>query len=365
MFVFVNKIMAKVDSKQETKIDDNKKKAIESAIQAIEKAFGKGSIMSMSSSADSIKRFSSGSMSIDKALGGGYPTGRIIEIYGHESSGKTTLAIHAIAEVQKAGGKCAFIDAEHAFDPHYGKNLGVNIDELLVSQPDYGEQALEIADYLVRSGGVDLIVVDSVAALVPKEEIEGEMDKQQMGLQARLMSKALRKITGNASRLGCTIIFINQLRQKISTGYGGGYGPQETTTGGNALKFYASVRVEVRKVQTLKKGEEETGTMTRFKIVKNKVAPPFKSAILEVVFGEGISRESEVIDLGVKFGIIEKSGSWYSYNGERLGQGKDNLREKLKKDKALFDKIEKFVRTKLMESSDDQIVGPDEVVEAE
>jgi recombination protein RecA len=352
-----------VNKAEFNKADENKKKAVESAIQAIEKAFGKGSIMSMSSAGDSIKRFSSGSMSIDKALGGGFPSGRIIEIYGHESSGKTTLAIHAIAEIQKTGGKCAFIDAEHAFDPVYAKNLGVSIDDLLVSQPDYGEQALEIVDYLVRSGGVDLIVVDSVAALVPKEEIEGEMEKQQMGLQARLMSKALRKLTGNASRLSCTIIFINQLRQKISQGYGGGYGPQETTTGGNALKFYASVRVEVRKVQTLKKGEEETGTMTRFKVVKNKVAPPFKSAILEIVFGEGLSRESEVIDLGVKFNVIEKAGSWYSYNGERLGQGKDNLREKLKKDRSMFEKIEKIVRGKLMESNDDQIVGPSEVEE--
>jgi len=357
---------AKIDKAEkaaENKIDEGKKKAVDAAILAIEKAFGKGAIMSMNSSADAMKRFSSGSMSIDKALGGGFPTGRIIEIYGHESSGKTTLAIHAIAQVQKAGGKCAFIDAEHAFDPSYGKNLGVNIDDLLVSQPDYGEQALEIVDYLVRSGGVDLIVVDSVAALVPKEEIEGEMEKQQMGLQARLMSKALRKITGNASRLGCTIIFINQLRQKISTGYGGGYGPQETTTGGNALKFYASVRVEVRKVQTLKKGEEETGTMTRFKVVKNKVAPPFKSAILEIVFGEGISHESELIDLAVKFNVIEKAGSWYSYSGERLGQGKDNLRLKLKTDKTMAEKIEKIVREKLMQSADEQIVGPDEVVE--
>lgn len=357
---------AKIDKAEkaaENKIDEGKKKAVDAAILAIEKAFGKGAIMSMNSSADAMKRFSSGSMSIDKALGGGFPTGRIIEIYGHESSGKTTLAIHAIAQVQKAGGKCAFIDAEHAFDPSYGKNLGVNIDDLLVSQPDYGEQALEIVDYLVRSGGVDLIVVDSVAALVPKEEIEGEMEKQQMGLQARLMSKALRKITGNASRLGCTIIFINQLRQKISTGYGGGYGPQETTTGGNALKFYASVRVEVRKVQTLKKGEEETGTMTRFKVVKNKVAPPFKSAILEIVFGEGISHESELIDLAVKFNVIEKAGSWYSYSGERLGQGKDNLRLKLKSDKTMAEKIEKIVREKLMQSADEQIVGPDDVVE--
>jgi recombination protein RecA len=347
------------------KMDENKRKALDSAIQAIEKAFGKGSIMAMSGEADAIKRFSSGSVSIDKALGGGFPIGRVIEIYGHESSGKTTLAIHSIAEVQKMGGKCAFIDAEHAFDPSYAKNLGVNIEDLLVSQPDYGEQGLEIVDYLVRSGAVDLIVVDSVAALVPKEEIEGEMEKQQMGLQARLMSKALRKLTGNASRSDTTIIFINQLRQKISQGYGASYGPTETTTGGNALKFYASIRVEVRKVQTIKKGEEETGTMTRFKVVKNKVAPPFKSAILEIVFGEGISRESEVIDLAAKFNIIEKAGSWYSHEGLKLGQGKDNVRILFKKDKALFDKIERLVRAKLMEVSDDQIVGPeaDEIIE--
>ena len=347
------------------KMDENKRKALDSAIQAIEKAFGKGSIMAMSGEADAIKRFSSGSVSIDKALGGGFPIGRVIEIYGHESSGKTTLAIHSIAEVQKMGGKCAFIDAEHAFDPSYAKNLGVNIDDLLVAQPDYGEQGLEIVDYLVRSGAVDLIVVDSVAALVPKEEIEGEMEKQQMGLQARLMSKALRKLTGNASRSDTTIIFINQLRQKISQGYGASYGPTETTTGGNALKFYASIRVEVRKVQTIKKGEEETGTMTRFKVVKNKVAPPFKSAILEIVFGEGISRESEVIDLAAKFNIIEKAGSWYSHEGLKLGQGKDNVRILFKKDKALFDKIERLVRAKLMEVSDDQIVGPeaDEIIE--
>jgi recombination protein RecA len=347
------------------KMDENKRKALDSAIQAIEKAFGKGSIMAMSGEADAIKRFSSGSVSIDKALGGGFPIGRVIEIYGHESSGKTTLAIHSIAEVQKMGGKCAFIDAEHAFDPSYAKNLGVNIEDLLVSQPDYGEQGLEIVDYLVRSGAVDLIVVDSVAALVPKEEIEGEMEKQQMGLQARLMSKALRKLTGNASRSDTTIIFINQLRQKINQGYGASYGPTETTTGGNALKFYASIRVEVRKVQTIKKGEEETGTMTRFKVVKNKVAPPFKSAILEIVFGEGISRESEVIDLAAKFNIIEKAGSWYSHEGLKLGQGKDNVRILFKKDKALFDKIERLVRAKLMEVSDDQIVGPeaDEIIE--
>jgi recombination protein RecA len=347
------------------KMDENKRKALDSAIQAIEKAFGKGSIMAMSGEADAIKRFSSGSVSIDKALGGGFPIGRVIEIYGHESSGKTTLAIHSIAEVQKMGGKCAFIDAEHAFDPSYAKNLGVNIEDLLVSQPDYGEQGLEIVDYLVRSGAVDLIVVDSVAALVPKEEIEGEMEKQQMGLQARLMSKALRKLTGNASRSDTTIIFINQLRQKINQGYGASYGPTETTTGGNALKFYASIRVEVRKVQTIKKGEEETGTMTRFKVVKNKVAPPFKSAILEIVFGEGISRESEVIDLAAKFNIIEKAGSWYSHEGLKLGQGKDNVRILFKKDKPLFDKIERLVRAKLMEVSDDQIVGPeaDEIIE--
>ena len=350
-----------------SKMDENKKKALESALQAIEKAFGKGSIMAMSGEADAIKRFSSGSASIDKALGGGFPIGRVIEIYGHESSGKTTLAIHCIAEIQKMGGKCAFIDAEHAFDPSYAKNLGVDIDDLLVSQPDYGEQALEIADYLVRSGAIDLIIVDSVAALVPKEEIEGEMEKQQMGLQARLMSKALRKLTGNASRSNTTIVFINQLRQKINQGYGASYGPTDTTTGGNALKFYASVRVEVRKVQTIKKGDEETGTMTRFKVVKNKVAPPFKSAILEIVFGEGISRESEIIDLAAKFNIIEKAGSWYSHEGVKLGQGKDNVRSLFKKDKALFDKIEKAVRQKLLDASDDQIVGPDaeDIIEVE
>lgn len=317
----------KESSKPEKNVESEKmtekKKAIDLAVSYLEKQFGKGSVMRLGQKTGlNIEVIPTGSLSVDMAIGvGGLPKGRIIEIYGPESSGKTTFALSVVAQCQKSGGNCAFIDAEHALDPVYAKKIGVNVDNLLISQPDNGEQALEIADTLVRSGGIDIVIIDSVAALVPKQELEGDMDQLSVGLQARLMSKALRKITGSVSKTGCMVIFINQIRMKI-----GGYGNPETTTGGNALKFYASVRMEIRKGKTILKGDSQVGCEVSVKIVKNKVAPPFKKVELEMVFGKGISYEGELISLGEKCGIFEKSGSWYSYAGERIGQGRENVK---------------------------------------
>src|SRR6187455_229697 len=311
------------------KMDENKAKALSAALSQIEKQFGKGSIMRMGDAEvdRAIEVVSTGSLGLDMALGvGGLPRGRVVEIYGPESSGKTTLTLQVIANVQKMGGTAAFIDAEHALDPQYAQRLGVDTSELLLSQPDNGEQALEIADMLVRSASVDCVVIDSVAALTPKAEIEGEMGEPQMGLQARLMSQALRKLTANIKRSNSMVIFINQIRMKIGVMFGN----PETTTGGNALKFYASVRLDIRRIGALKNGDEVIGNQTRVKVVKNKVAPPFREAEFEIMYGQGISRNGELIDIGVAQGLIEKSGSWYSYNGERIGQGKDNAREFLK-----------------------------------
>jgi len=321
---------------------DNKQKALDTALSQIEKAFGKGSIMKLGAQdALDVDAISTGSIGLDVALGvGGIPKGRVVEIYGPESSGKTTLTLHAAAECQKAGGTCAFIDAEHALDPVYAAKLGVDIDELLISQPDTGEQALEIADTLVRSGAIDLLIIDSVAALVPKAELEGDMGDSHMGLQARLMSQALRKLTGSISRTGCTIIFINQIRQKIGVMFGN----PETTTGGNALKFYASVRLDIRRIGALKDKDEIIGNLTRVKVVKNKVSPPFRIVEFDIVYGEGISKTGELIDLGVKAGIIEKAGSWFSYNETRIGQGKENVRQYLKDNPETADEIENTIR---------------------
>ena len=321
---------------------ENKQKALDTALSQIEKAFGKGSIMKLGAQeALDVDAISMGSIGLDVALGvGGIPKGRVVEIYGPESSGKTTLTLHAAAECQKAGGTCAFIDAEHALDPVYAAKLGVNIDELLISQPDTGEQALEIADTLVRSGAIDLLIIDSVAALVPKAELEGDMGDSHMGLQARLMSQALRKLTGSISRTGCTIIFINQIRQKIGVMFGN----PETTTGGNALKFYASVRLDIRRIGALKDKDEVIGNLTRVKVVKNKVAPPFRIVEFDIVYGEGISKTGELIDLGVKAGIIEKAGSWFTYNDTRIGQGKENVRQYLKDNPEVADEIEHTIR---------------------
>ncbi|RTL11242.1 MAG: recombinase RecA [Neisseriaceae bacterium] len=324
--------------------DNDKAKALQIALSQIEKQFGKGSIMRMDDKqvANDIQVISTGSLGIDLALGvGGLPRGRVVEIFGPESSGKTTLCLHVVAEMQKAGGTCAYIDAENALDPIYARKLGVKVDEMLISQPDTGEQALEIADMLVRSGSVDLIVVDSVAALVPKAELEGDMGDSHMGLQARLMSQALRKLTGNIKRTNTLVIFINQIRMKI----GVMFGSPETTTGGNALKFYASVRLDIRRTGNIKKGEDIIGSDTKVKIVKNKVAPPFKQAEFEIMYGEGISRNGEIIDLGVLNNIVEKSGAWYSYNGQKIGQGKENVKEFLKENPAIAAEIEGKVRT--------------------
>ncbi|MEW6646008.1 MAG: recombinase RecA [Pseudomonadota bacterium] len=328
-------------------MDDNKRKALSAALSQIEKQFGKGSVMRMGDAgvARDIQAISTGSLGLDIALGiGGLPRGRIIEIYGPESSGKTTLTLQVIAEAQKAGGTCAFVDAEHALDPVYAQKLGVNVDDLLVSQPDTGEQALEITDMLVRSGAVDVVVVDSVAALTPKAEIEGEMGDSHVGLQARLMSQALRKLTANIKRSNTLVIFINQIRMKI----GVMFGSPETTTGGNALKFYASVRLDIRRIGAIKKGDEVVGNETRVKVVKNKVAPPFKQAEFDILYGEGISREGEIVDLGVKANIVEKSGAWYSYGGNRIGQGKDNTRQFLKDNPELAHEIEAKIRTAVL-----------------
>ncbi|MBW5290848.1 MAG: RecA protein [Candidatus Ruthia sp. Asou_11_S2] len=333
-------------------MDEQKKQALKAALAQIDKQFGKGSVMFLGDdqAQSDIEVVSTGSLSLDIALGiGGLPRGRVVEIYGPESSGKTTLTLHVIAEVQKLGGIAAFIDAEHALDPKYAKCLGVNTDDLLISQPDTGEQALEITDMLVRSGSVDIVVIDSVAALTPKAEIEGEMGASHMGLQARLMSQALRKLTSNIKRTNTMVIFINQLRMKIGVMFGN----PETTTGGNALKFYASVRLDIRRIGAIKKGDEILGNETRVKVLKNKVAPPFKQAEFQILYNEGISLESEIIDLGVKHGFVEKAGAWYSVEGERIGQGKDNAREYLKANPELSQKIETQIREKLLAKESD------------
>ncbi|MDX1497521.1 MAG: recombinase RecA [Salinisphaeraceae bacterium] len=328
-------------------MDEDKKKALAAALTQIERQYGKGSVMRMGdpSALPDVAAISTGSLGLDVALGiGGLPKGRVVEIYGPESSGKTTLTLQVIAEAQKAGGTCAFVDAEHALDPVYAEALGVEMEDLLVSQPDTGEQALEIADMLVRSGAVDVVVVDSVAALTPKAEIEGEMGDSHVGLQARLMSQALRKLTGNIKRSNTLVIFINQIRMKI----GVMFGSPETTTGGNALKFYSSVRLDIRRIGALKKGDEVIGNETRVKVVKNKVAPPFRKAEFEILYGEGISYEAELIDLGVENGLVEKAGAWYSYGDERIGQGKDNARTWLKEHPEAAAEIDAALREKLL-----------------
>ncbi|HNQ19665.1 MAG TPA: recombinase RecA [Bacteroidales bacterium] len=329
--------------------DNDKLKALKLTIDKLDKTFGKGSVMKLGDNpVEPIETISSGSIGLDLALGvGGYPRGRIVEIYGPESSGKTTLAIHAIAEAQKAGGIAAFIDAEHAFDINYAQKLGVDIENLLVSQPDHGEQALEIADALIRSGAVDVIVIDSVAALTPRSEIEGEMGDSQMGLQARLMSQALRKLTANISKTNCLCIFINQLREKIGVMFGN----PETTTGGNALKFYSTVRVDIRRVSQIKEGEKYLGNRVRAKVVKNKVAPPFKQAEFDIIFGEGISKIGEIIDLGADLEIIQKSGSWYSYDNNKLGQGREQVKKLLLDNPDLANQIESKIREKLAQNA--------------
>jgi recombination protein RecA len=326
--------------------DNDKAKALAAALAQIEKQFGKGSIMKMNDTQvnENIQVISTGSLGLDLALGvGGLPRGRVVEIFGPESSGKTTLCLQAVAEAQKLGGTCAFIDAENALDPAYARKLGVNVDELLISQPDTGEQGLEICDMLVRSGGVDVIVIDSVAALVPRAEIEGEMGDSHVGLQARLMSQALRKLTGNIKRTNTLVVFINQIRMKI----GVMFGSPETTTGGNALKFYASVRLDIRRTGQIKKGDDILGNETRIKVVKNKVAPPFKQAEFDILYGEGVSLEGEIIDIGVKLGLVEKSGAWYSYNGNKIGQGKDNTRMWLKENPEIANEIEQKIRAEV------------------
>ena len=348
-------------------MDENRKKALAAALGQIEKQFGKGSVMRLGDSGKSmdIESVSSGSIGLDVALGiGGLPRGRVVEIYGPEASGKTTLTLQVVAEAQKLGGTAAFVDAEHALDPTYAEKLGVNVDELLVSQPDTGEQALEITDMLVRSGAVDVVVIDSVAALTPKAEIEGEMGDSHMGLQARLMSQALRKLAANIKRSNTMVIFINQIRMKI----GVMFGSPETTTGGNALKFYASVRLDIRRIGAIKKGDEVIGNQTRVKVVKNKVSPPFKMAEFEILYGEGISREGEIIEHGVAQGIIDKAGSWYSYKEDRIGQGKENVREFLKTHPEASAEIEQQIRAKLLPArrkfSDAAVAEDSEPVEA-
>ncbi len=334
-------------------MDNNRKQALAAALTQIERQFGKGAIMRLGdgTAVPDIQVYSSGSIMLDLALGiGGLPRGRVVEIDGPESSGKTTMTLHAIAECQKAGGTAAFVDAEHALDPGYAMKLGVKVEDLLVSQPDTGEQALEIVDMLVRSGAIDMVVIDSVAALTPKAEIEGDMGDTHVGLQARLMSQALRKLTGNINRSNCMVIFINQIRMKI----GVMFGSPETTSGGNALKFYASVRLDIRRIGALKKGDEIVGNQTRVKVVKNKMAPPFKKAEFEILYGEGISREGELIDLGVLHNFVEKSGAWYSYQGDRIGQGKENVRQFLKDNPDMANAIEKQVREAVMPACKDE-----------
>jgi recombination protein RecA len=341
-------------------MDDNKRKALSAALGQIEKQFGKGAVMRMGDvgAARDVEAISTGSLGLDIALGiGGLPRGRVIEVYGPESSGKTTLTLQVIAEAQKLGGTAAFVDAEHALDPSYAEKLGVDVDELLVSQPDTGEQALEITDMLVRSGSIDVVVVDSVAALTPKAEIEGDMGDSHMGLQARLMSQALRKLTGNIKRSNTMVIFINQIRMKIGVMFGN----PETTTGGNALKFYASVRLDIRRIGAIKKGDEILGNETRVKVVKNKMAPPFKKAEFQILYGEGISREAELIDLGVQHGFVEKSGAWYSYGSDRIGQGKDNVREFLKQNPDIAGEIEAKLRAKLLGKGEAVVVEAEEL----
>jgi len=349
-------------------MDENKKRALAAALGQIEKQFGKGAVMRMGDhDRQAIPAISTGSLGLDIALGiGGLPKGRIVEIYGPESSGKTTLTLSVIAEAQKKGATCAFVDAEHALDPDYAAKLGVNVEDLLVSQPDTGEQALEITDMLVRSNAVDVIIVDSVAALVPKAEIEGEMGDSHVGLQARLMSQALRKITGNIKNANCLVIFINQIRMKI----GVMFGSPETTTGGNALKFYASVRLDIRRTGAVKEGDEVVGSETRVKVVKNKVAPPFRQAEFQILYGKGIYRSGEVIDLGVQQGLVEKSGAWYSYQGSKIGQGKANAAKFLEDNPAIGEEIERLVREKLLVVSSNSkaaagAVAEDDLVEAD
>ena len=332
-----------MSQKADAKVNENKRKALDAALGQIERQFGKGSVMRMGDEAAQrdIDSVSTGSLGLDIALGiGGLPRGRIVEIYGPESSGKTTLTLHAVAEMQKLGGTAAFVDAEHALDPNYAEKLGVNIDDLLVSQPDTGEQALEITDMLVRSGAVDVVIIDSVAALTPKAELEGDMGDHHVGLQARLMSQALRKLTSNIQRSNTLVIFINQIRMKIGVMFGN----PETTTGGNALKFYSSVRLDIRRIGAIKKGDEILGNDTRVKVVKNKVAPPFKQVTFDILYGEGISREGEIIDLGVDQGIVQKSGAWYSYGKERIGQGKENSRVYLKEHPEMAQDLEDKIR---------------------
>ncbi|AOY57798.1 RecA: recombinase A [Desulfococcus multivorans] len=337
-------------------ISPDKQKAVESAITQIERQFGKGSIMKLGSKeVQNIPVIPSGSLALDKALGiGGFPRGRVIEIFGPESSGKTTLALHAVAEAQKQGGIAAFIDAEHALDTVYARKLGVNCDELLISQPDTGEQALEIADMLVRSGAVDIVVIDSVAALVPRAEIEGEMGDAHMGLQARLMSQALRKLTGTIGKTMTSVIFINQIRMKIGVMFGN----PETTTGGNALKFYASLRLDIRRMGAIKDGQEQIGNRTKVRVVKNKMAPPFREAEFDITYGEGISRTGDLIDMGVEMGIVEKSGSWYSHDGDRIGQGRENVKKFLAENPEVYDAILKKVRVGLGLVKEDQPQPP-------
>ena len=345
-------------------MDDNRQKALDAALGQIERQFGKGSVMRLgdAQAGQSIESVSTGSLGLDIALGiGGLPRGRVVEIYGPESSGKTTLTLSVIAEAQKVGGTCAFIDAEHALDPTYAERLGVRVDDLLVSQPDTGEQALEIADMLVRSAAVDVIVVDSVAALTPKAEIEGEMGDTHVGLQARLMSQALRKLTANIKRSNTMVIFINQIRMKIGVMFGN----PETTTGGNALKFYSSVRLDIRRIGAVKKGDEILGNQTRVKVVKNKVAPPFQKCEFDILYNEGISKEGELIDMGVEHKIVEKSGAWYSYNGERIGQGRDNVREFLREHADTAAEIENVVRQKMGLNNLGQPESAEEVSEPE
>ncbi len=341
-----------------------KNKALDAAVAQIERAFGKGSIMRMGSKGtdEQIEVIPSGSLGLDLALGiGGLPRGRIIEIYGPESSGKTTLALHAIAEAQKRGGTCAFVDAEHALDPGYARKLGVDVDNLLISQPDAGEQALEIADTLVRSGAIDVLVVDSVAALVPRAELEGEMGDSHMGLHARLMSQALRKLTGSVSRSKCMLVFLNQIRMKIGVMFGN----PETTTGGNALKFYASVRMEIRRIGQIKERDEVVGNQTRVKVVKNKLAPPFRQVEFDIMYGEGISKVGELIDLGVKAGVVEKSGAWFSYDSQRIGQGRENAKQFLRDHPEVADKIEHTVREQSGVVTNAMMATVDESEEAE